>query len=110
HALEHRARSVHLVTKLLERDQFNLNLFPGYTFQAVRDRLVDYGNGDFAWIGHVLGEPLSRVTFASRGGVVSGVVDRALDNGNELYELTPTPDGGYLLFQANETRIPQRAP
>jgi len=99
-----------LVTKLLERDQFNLNLFPGYTFQAVRDRLVDYGNGDFAWIGHVLGEPLSRVTFASRGGVVSGVVDRALDNGNELYELTPTPDGGYLLFQANETRIPQRAP
>src|SRR5204862_73342 len=105
-----RHRPVGVVAKLLQRDAFNLNLFPGHSFQAERDRLEDYGNGDFVWIGHIAGEPLSRVTFASRGGVISGVVDRALDNGNELYELSPTADGGYLLFQANESKLPQRAP
>ncbi len=110
HALEHMARRVRVGAKLLERDQFHLNLFPGRGFQVQRDRIVDYGNGDFAWIGRIVNEPLSRVTFASRGGVISGVVDRALDNGNELYELTPDADGGYLLFQADEVKIPQRAP
>src|SRR5262245_38116347 len=93
HALQHMARPVRLVAKLLERAQFNLNHFPGNKFVAQRDRFVDYVNGDVVWIGHVLDEPLSRVTFASRGGVISGVVDRALDNGNELYELMPSPDG-----------------
>jgi hypothetical protein len=110
HALEHMVRPVRVVSKLLERDQFHLNLFPGRVFQVQRDRLVDYGNGDFAWIGHIVNEPLSRVTFASRGGVISGVVDRALDSGNELYELSPDADGGYLLFQADEVKIPPRAP
>jgi hypothetical protein len=110
HALEHMARPVRVAAKLLERDQFNLNLFPGHSFQVERDRLVDYGNGDFAWLGHILDEPLSRVTFASRDGVISGVVDRALDGGNELYELTPAADGSYLLFQANESKLPRRAP
>ena len=110
HALEHRARPVRVVARLLERDQFNLNLFPGQSFAVRLDRRVDYGNGDFAWVGRILDEPLSRVTFASRGGVISGAVDRALDNGNELYELTPSADGGYLLFQANEGKLPRRAP
>jgi hypothetical protein len=110
HALEHKARRVRVVAKLLERDEFHLNLFPGRVFRVQRDRIVDYGNGDFAWLGHIANEPLSRVTFASRGGVISGVVDRALDNGNELYELAPDADGGYLLFQADEVKIPQRAP
>ena len=110
HALEQMARPVRIVSKLLERDEFNLNLFPGRSFQVQRDRLEDYGDGDFVWVGRIVGEPLSRVTFASRGGVISGVVDRALDNGNELYELTPMADGGYMLFQADEGRLPQRAP
>src|ERR1044071_2343043 len=110
HALANRTRSVRVPAELLGRDRFQLNLFPGQSFRAERDRLVDFGNGDFAWIGHIADEPLSRVTFASRDGVVSGVVDRPLDNGNELYELTPSADGGYLLFQANEGRLPQRAP
>ena len=110
HAMEHMARPVRVVARLLERDQFKLNLFPGHSYLVERDRLVDHGNGDFVWLGHIVDEPLSRVTFASRGGVISGVVDRALDNGNELYELSPTPEGEYLLFQADEGRIPQRAP
>src|SRR5262245_34837922 len=110
HALENMARRVGVATKLLERDQFILNLFPGHTYSVERDRLENLGNGDFVWVGRIVGEPLSRVTFASRGGVLSGVVDRALDNGNELYELTPTPEGGYLLFQANEGKLPRRAP
>ena len=110
HALENKARRVRVVSKLLERDEFQLNLFPGHGFRVQRDRVVDYGNDDFAWLGHIANEPLSRVTFASRGGVISGVVDRALDTGNELYELTPDADGSYLLFQADEVKIPQRAP
>ncbi len=110
HALEHRARRVSVATQLLARDQFNLNLFPGQTYRVERDRLEDHGNGDFVWVGRIVGEPLSRVTFASRGGVVSGVVDRALDNGNELYELSPTAEGGYELYQANEAKLPRRAP
>src|SRR6266536_1207343 len=89
HALEQMARPVRVAFKLLERDEFNLDLFPGRSFQVLRDRLEDYGNGDFVWVGRIVGEPLSRVTFAVRGGVISGVVDRALDNGNELFELTP---------------------
>ncbi|MCI0536488.1 MAG: fibronectin type III domain-containing protein [Verrucomicrobiales bacterium] len=110
HAIEHMSRRVRVVSALLERDAFNLNLFPGHTFRVQRDRIVDYGNGDFAWTGHIDEEPVSRVTFASRGGIISGVVDRALDNGNELYELAPTADGEYLLFQANEDKLPPRAP
>lgn len=110
HALGNRARSVRVSGKLLERDRFQLNLFPGHSFQAERERVVDYGNGDFAWVGHILDEPLSRVTFAVRAGVLSGVVDRPVDDGNELFELTPTADGGYMLYQADDRRLPQRAP
>ena len=58
HALENRVRPVGVVTRLLERDQFNLNLFPGTSFPAERIRTDDYGNGDFVWVGRIAGEPL----------------------------------------------------
>src|SRR5438552_13074397 len=58
HALEQMARPVHVVSKLLQQEEFNLNLFPGHSFQVQRDRVDDYGNGDFVWIGRIAGEPL----------------------------------------------------
>jgi len=67
--------------------------------------VVELPGGDRVWTGKVRGEPLSRVTFASRRGVVSGVVDRAMTTGNELYEVEPDGAGGQVLFQHAEARV-----
>ncbi len=106
HAAEHTARAVGVAHHLLTQNEFRLNLFAGRTFSARLDRFIDYKNGDFVWVGRITGEPLSRVTFAVRKGVVAGVIERVVDAGNELYELSPGADGGYVLFQSDEKNLP----
>jgi hypothetical protein len=109
-ALENRGRPVRVVNRLLLKPEFILNLFPGESYRVQRDRLDDHGGGDFVWVGRIAGEPLSRVTFASRHGTISAVIDRPTNQGNELYELMPTPQGKYLLYQLNENHLPPRSP
>src|SRR2546422_7092249 len=109
-AMENLARVVEINPHLLQGPSFELNLFPGKALEAGLDRFEDNGNGDFVWTGHIDGEPLSRVTFASRQGVIAGVIDRALTDGNELYEVTVLPNGKYLLTRIDESTLPMVAP
>jgi len=94
-----RIRSVDVNPRVLERDSFEVTLFPGETLRLERDRVTELPSGDRVWSGRIAGEPLSRATFAVRAGVVSGVIDRAMSTGNVLYEITPNGRGGYLLSE-----------
>lgn len=103
-ALPGRFRSIEVNAKVLDQAVFDVTLFPGETLRLERDRITQLPNGDQVWSGRIAGEPLSRATFAVRRGVVSGVIDRALDTGNELYEISPSGAGGYQIFQHNEAK------
>lgn len=103
-ALPGRFRAIEVNAKVLDQAVFDVTLFPGETVRLERDRTTQLPNGDQVWSGRISGEPLSRATFAVRQGVVSGVIDRALDTGNELYEISPSGGGGYQVFQHNEAK------
>ena len=103
-ALPGRFRSINLNPKVFDRGSFDVTLFPGETVRLDRDHLTQLPNGDRVWSGHITGEPLSRATFAIRRGVVSGVIDRAMSTGNELYEIAPAAGSGYHLFQHSESK------
>jgi hypothetical protein len=104
-ALTGQSRQVVVQPELLSRDSFELPLFDGESLQIQRSTHTRLPNGDEVWSGRIAGEPLSRATFAVRKGVLSGTVDRALETGNELYELAPFP-GGHHLFRHDPTRLP----
>lgn len=93
-------RLVKVAPQLKSKHRIKLNLADGVEHMAVRDRIVVSANGDFVWVGRIVGEPLSRVTLASRKGAVAGVIDRPMENGNEVYQLDPLPSGNSLLRPA----------
>lgn len=51
-----------------------LNLFDDVTLVAVLQRTESTASGGTAWIGQIVGEPTSLVSFVSDGGVVNGLV------------------------------------
>lgn len=104
-AMPDRFRATELRAEVLAQASFDIELFGGERVWVDRDQVVQLPDGDRVWSGKVRGEPLSRVTFASRRGVVSGVLDRAMTTGNELYEIEPDGAGGQVLFQHAEARI-----
>jgi peptidyl-Asp metalloendopeptidase len=99
------SRQVLVRTEVLGSETFELPLFDGESLRLERTSETQLPNGDRVWSGRIAGEPLSRATFAVRQGVLSGTVDRAMENGNELYEIAPFP-GGYHLFRHDPTRLP----
>lgn len=86
--------------------EFNVDLFDGESFRVIRDSQQIIGDGNLVWSGRIANEPLSRVTFALRRGVLSGVIDRAMEDGNELYEIVQQKNARYILFQVDETQLP----
>jgi len=104
-AMPDRCRAIEIQAALLGEAAFTLNLFGGESVRLERDRVVELPGGDRVWSGRIQGEPLSRATFASRGGVVSGVVDRAMSTGNDLYEIEADGAGGHILFQHAENPV-----
>ncbi len=98
-AMSTRIRVTAVDTEVMDLETFDLQLFDGETFRLVRDRFIKSPNGDKVWVGRIEGEPLSRATFALRKGVMSGVVDRVMETGNELYEIQYDSVGRYRLFQ-----------
>lgn len=104
-ALPNRFRAIDVNPRVLDQGTFDVTLFPGETVRLERDRITQLPNGDRVWSGRIEGEPLSRATFAVRKGVLSGVIDRAMTTGNELYEIAPAAGGsGYQVFQHNEAK------
>jgi fibronectin type 3 domain-containing protein len=103
-AMKGRVQGVAVDPTMLSEAGFEVTLFPGQTFRVERDGTTALPGGDRVWNGRVVGEPLSRVTFASRRGVVSGVIDRAMTSGNELYEIQPQAKGGYVAIQHRESQ------
>lgn len=83
----------------LKQSMLNINLFGDRKIVAVRDRDQRSENGDSIWVGKVLGEPFSRVTIASSGGVIAGSVELVRYGGSEVYELVPTTVGDYTVSQ-----------
>lgn len=98
-----RIRGVEVNPRVLERSSFDVTLFPGETLRVERDRVSEMGGGDRVWSGRIAGEPLSRATFAVRNGVLSGVIDRAMDTGSVLYEISPNGRGGHVLFERDNS-------
>ena len=90
-------RQVNVAPQLKQKHRIKLNLAAGVEHMAERDRIELSAGGDFVWVGRIVGEPLSRVTLASRKGAVAGVIDRPMENGNEVYQLDPLPSGNSLL-------------
>lgn len=83
----------------LKNKMLNIELFPDRKIVAVRDREVCQANGDTIWVGRVSGEPFSRVTIASHGGVVAGSIELARYGGSEVYEVQPTAVGDVTVAQ-----------
>jgi hypothetical protein len=98
-----RIRNVDVNPRVLELASFNVTLFPGETLRLERDRVHEMTGGDRVWSGRIAGEPLSRATFAVRNGVLSGVIDRALNTGSVLYEISPNGRGGYVLLERDNS-------
>lgn len=94
-----RSRSIEVNVRVLELPSFEVTVFPGETLRLERERVMEAEGGARVWTGRLVGEPLSRATFAVRGGVVSGVIDRATDAGNVLYEINPNARGGHVLTE-----------
>jgi hypothetical protein len=94
----------------LEQARINLDFFDGRRAVAVRDRMEKLGNGDLVWVGRLDGDPLSRVSIASRNGTVAGVIDRPTSQGNELLEIHPVAPGISVLFHVDEGLLPPCAP
>jgi peptidyl-Asp metalloendopeptidase len=106
-AIEGRARPVIIHVHQLFKPRFQIRLFNDESLWVERDSLTVVGDGNLVWTGRIANEPLSRVTLALRRGVLSGVIDRAMDNGNELYEIVRQKNGRYILFQVDEDLLPQ---
>ena len=83
----------------LKQATLNINLFPDRKTVAIRDREEKTAKGGRIWIGRILGEPLSRVTFAENGGVVAGSIEMPRYGGSELFELAPTTAGDYTISE-----------
>lgn len=98
-----RIRNVDLNPRVLELAAFDVTLFPGETLRLERDRVNEMTGGDRVWSGRIAGEPLSRATFAVRNGVLSGVIDRALNTGSVLHEISPNGRGGYVLLERDNS-------
>ena len=98
-------RAVRTHPGLHDLAQLQLDLLQGRTALAHRDRIEDHGNGDYVWVGRIEGEPLSRVTLASRRGVVVGSIDIPGPNGGEAYQLVPTPAGVSVLMPATASAL-----
>lgn len=85
----------------------DLTVAEGLSFIAARQTMHQSGQSEFVWSGSLAGEPLSRVTLASCGGVLAGVVDRPLSGGrNETYLIEPQPDGTSLVLRADDPPAP----
>ncbi len=93
------ARAVKAHPRLREMPRVRLDLADGVIWEAERVRVDVLAGGDFVWVGRLIGEPLSEVTLASRGGVLAGVVDRPLETGNEVYSIQPSAGGFSLLAE-----------
>ncbi len=100
-----RFRAVEVHLQALEATTCEVTLFPGETLSLERVEWTQLPNGDRVWSGRIVNEPLSRATFAVRGKTLSGVIDRAMTTGNELFEITPSPSG-YQVFQHDPDRLP----
>lgn len=100
-----RSRAVEVHLPALEASTCEVTLFPGETLSLERLEWTQLPNGDRIWSGRIANEPLSRATFAVRGKTLSGVIDRAMTSGNELFEITPSP-AGYQVFQHDPERLP----
>lgn len=83
----------------IKQKMLNINLFPDRKIVAVRDREINAANGDTVWVGRVAGEPFSRVTISSRGGVIAGSIELVRYGGSEVYEVVPSATGDYTISQ-----------
>ncbi len=105
---------VRLAARLLKMPSFELNLGAGHLFKAIRDRTDHYSDQDLVWVGHIDGEPLSRVTLALRRGVVAGVIDRPTTLGGETWVINASPDGRQWIASVAQSAagcvLPQNAP
>lgn len=77
----------------------NINLFADRKIVVARDREERAANGDTVWVGRVLGEPFSRVTLATCGGVTAGSVELVRYGGSEVYQISPSTAGDYLVSE-----------
>lgn len=106
-AFENSARPVHVAVSVLNLPRFQVTVTEGETLWVERNHVTHHGKSDFVWSGKIAHEPMSRVTFAVRNGVVAGTIDRAMTDGNRLYELVSDGvRGGYWMVQMDESLIP----
>jgi hypothetical protein len=105
-AIPGRHRIITINPEVLNLPSFDVHLFGGDVLRLVRERFSRSPNGDRVWVGKIQGEPLSRATFTLHRGVLSGVIDRVMENGNELYEIQPDGAGRYHLFQHRRSGRP----
>lgn len=104
-ALPGRGVPVRIRSEVLALDRFNVPLPDGSRVTVERRSGSQTAKGTVIWSGQIVNEPLSRATFVLHKGVLSGTVDRALEGGNVLYEVTPSPDGHFLL-EHDPDRLP----
>ncbi len=72
-------------------DEFDVEVSPGLTLRARRDRRDTHRNGARTWAGHVVGEPLSTVTVVELNGLLQGAI-RTL---TAAYSIEPAPGGAF---------------
>ena len=79
----------------LHSARIHLQYPDGQNVTAVRDRLETHAIDNFAWVGHVEGQPLSRVCLGSSGGTMAGFIDRTAYTPGDRWHLLPNGSGAY---------------
>ena len=95
----------------LHGPRLRLTLPNGQKVTAIRDRVDSDNPNTYAWIGHLAGEPLSRVIFGSAADssagapteTIAGSVDRSAYSPKELWQLLPNQGGTYT-FQLSTSQ------
>ena len=85
----------------LEHAHVTFNLGGGLSRVAERTRIVANNRGR-SWIGKFQDVPGGVVIVSKRKGIISGI----LDDGENLFELTPGRGGQTLLFRVDESKLP----
>jgi len=85
----------------LDHANLTFHLGDGFSRVAERTRIVANNRGR-SWIGKFQDVPGGVVVISKRKGIVSGI----LDDGVNLFELTPGRGGRTLLFRVDESKLP----
>ena len=101
HAAKGKGYKVKTNPRAMDNKHVTFHMANGRVLVAERKRMVTNSRGR-SWVGRFQGTTGGTVVMSRRKGIVTGIID----DGENLYEMTPGRSGQTLLFQVDESKLP----